>query len=78
MFNLLDRIDLPPMRKNCKARSGRIRNRATDGLSELSIALYRKNEKGKWVIASNIVPVRSRTEAKDAYWDFDQSNIKNV
>ena len=78
VFNLLDRIDLPPMRKNCKARSGRIRNRATDGLSELSIALYRKNEKGKWVIASNIVPVRSRTEAKDAYWDFDQSNIKNV
>lgn len=78
VFGLLEKMTLPPMRKISKSKAGRIRNRASDGLSELSIALYRKNENGKWVIASNIVPVRSRTEAKDAYWDFDQSNIKYV
>ena len=78
VFDLLDKIVLPPMRTGCVSNSGRIRNRASDGLAELSIAIYHRNDKGKWKIASNICPVRSRTEDKTEYWEFETTNIKSA
>lgn len=78
VFELFDRIILPPMRKRCRKKSGRISNTAAEGLAELSVALYHKNDKGVWEIVSNICHVRSRTETKTQYWDFDESNVLSV
>lgn len=76
VFKLLDPISLPPMRRKKKAvtKSGRLTNRAKDGLSELSIALFRRNESGKWEMISNVCPIRSRTASKTGYWEYNPSN----
>ena len=76
VFRLLDPISLPPMRRKKKAvtKSGRLTNRAKDGLSELSIALFRRNESGKWEMISNVCPIRSRTASKTGYWEYNPSN----
>lgn len=78
VFDLLDPIALPPMRTDCVGKSGRIRNKADDGLAELSIALYHRNDIGRWEVCSNICPVRSRTESKLQYWEFNSSNVLDV
>lgn len=78
VFDLLDRLKLPTLPRRAKTKSGRIGNRASDGISELSIAMYRKQDNGKWKRISNICPVRSRTEDKLGYWDFEPSNVKSL
>ena len=76
VFKPHDPITLPPMRKKKKAmtKAGRLTNRAKDGLSELSIAVYKKHSDGKWRMASNVCTIRSRTEDKTRYWDFNPTN----
>lgn len=61
-------------KKKAVTKSGRLTNRAKDGLSELSIALFRRNESGKWEMISNVCPIRSRTASKTGYWEYNPSN----
>lgn len=85
VFTLGDEIVLPPMRgKNPQSKSvnisksGRIRNTDRNGIAELSIALFRKNEKNKWEMISNVCPVRGRTEDRTQLWEFEETNIVEV
>lgn len=85
VFDLKDPIKLPPMRKphsNGRStvvnKSGRINNKATNGLTELWIGLYHKTAEGKWVCVSNLVQVRGRSEDKTKLWEFSRSNIVAV
>lgn len=76
VFRLLDPIVLPPMRKNMKCKkSGRIHNKAKNGIAELSIGLFRCDDYGKWKCVSNICPIRSRTSTKTQYWEFNPNNV---
>lgn len=77
VFKLKDTIVLPNMRTGQRrfvTRDGRIRNRACDGLNELFIALFHKEDK-TWKRVSNILQVRGRTTDKTAVWEFEESNI---
>lgn len=85
VFGLLDRIVLPPMRSKTKGgksrnltANGRIRNRDRDGIAELSIALYRRNDRNVWKRVSNICPVRGRSEDKTRLWEFSTDNFVDV
>lgn len=76
VFDLGDAMTLPAIPSRAKTKSGRISNRASDGISELSIAMYRNEGNGKWKRVSNICPVRSRTDSKQEYWDFEPRNAR--
>lgn len=85
VFDLKDPITLPPMRQphsngrsTVIGRSGRINNKATNGLSELWIGLYHKTAENKWVCVSNLVQVRGRSDDKTQLWEFSRSNIVEV
>lgn len=80
VFDLLDTITLPPLRTGrrvgAKTKDGRYRNRASDGLTDLYIALYmRDTETNKWTRISNLVQVRGRTADKTAVWEFIETNL---
>ena len=85
VFDLKDTITLPPMRQphgngrsTVIGSSGRINNKATNGLSELWIGLYNKTADNKWVCVSNLVQVRGRSDDKTQLWEFSRSNIVDV
>ena len=78
VFDLGDAMTLPAIPSRAKTKSGRISNRASDGISELSIAMYRNEGNGKWKRVSNICPVRSRTDSKQEYWDFEPRNARSL
>ena len=84
VFDLLDTIILPPMRKPYFGGSrnitkyGRIRNPSRNGIAELSIALYKRNDVGKWSRISNICNVRGRSDDKRQLWEFSTDNLVEV
>lgn len=85
VFALNDTITLPPMRSKTKGgksrnltKDGRIKNPVRDGIAELSIAMYKRDDKGKWKRISNIVPVRGRSEDRRSLWEFSTGNVVEV
>lgn len=78
VFELGELMSLPAIPKRAKTKSGRIGNRASDGLAELSIAMYHNEGDGKWKRVSNICQVRSRDDSKTGYWDFEPRNAKSL
>ena len=86
VFDLLDTITLPPMRSTHSGgqsgsvtKNGRIRNRASNGLTDLCIGLYKRDaETNKWTRISNLVQVRGRSSDKTELWEFDAGNIVEV
>ena len=60
-------------------KNGRIRNRASNGLTDLFIGLYKRDaETNKWTRISNLVQVRGRSSDKTELWEFDAGNIVEV
>ena len=59
-------------------KDGRIKNSDRDGIAELSIAMYKRDDKGKWKRISNICPVRGRSEDKRKLWEFSSDNFVEV
>lgn len=85
VFALNDTITLPPMRSKTRGgksrnltKSGRIKNSDRDGIAELSIAMYKRDDKGRWKRISNICPVRGRSEDKRKLWEFSSDNFVEV
>ena len=85
VFALNDTITLPPMRSKTRGgksrnltKSGRIKNSDRDGIAELSIAMYKRDDKGRWERISNICPVRGRSEDKRKLWEFSSDNFVEV
>lgn len=78
VFELGELMTLPDIPDRAKTRGGRIGNRASDGIAELSIAMYHNEGNGKWKRVSNICTVRSRDESKTSYWDFEPRNAKSL
>lgn len=78
VFELGELMTLPAIPKRAKTKSGRIGNRASDGIAELSIAMYHNEGNGKWKRVSNICTVRSRDDSKTGYWDFEPRNAKSL
>lgn len=85
VFTLSDTIILPPMRKCTKGgisrnltKGGRIKNSDRDGIAELSIAMYKRDDDGKWKRISNICPVRGRSQDKRKLWEFSTDNFVEV
>lgn len=77
--SLGDALVLPSVRIEdggiVRTKSGRIQNNARKGLMKLFVALYYKDEKGKWLRISNAVQVRGLTQGNMTYWEFSEGNI---
>lgn len=79
--SLGDALILPDVRRNAttgeviRTKSGRISNTSKDGIMKLYVALYWRDDNGKWLRISNTVQVRGLTEGNLTYWEFSEGNI---
>lgn len=55
-------------------RGGHICNPSRDGLMDLFVGLYHK-EQGEWKLASNVVQVRGRKDNATKLWEFSTDNV---
>ena len=67
----LDSDGLPSFKQT---RDNRFCQRSAADITELFIGLYHLENSG-WKLASNVVQVRGRNEAKTQIWEFDKTNI---
>lgn len=67
-------LTLPPLRKGSITRNGRFAQKAKNGIRDLFIGLYHK-ENGSWRLCSNICQVRGCNSDKTMVWEFVESNI---